>query len=226
MKNAFSPPEPPLQSFKKSRYIKLFLVAAAAIAVGPTLVYLASGDELSEPVEYKSEQECIEAKVDVDTCINSFADSKKQYATTAPKYTSLQECEAQVGVGKCATPEQPSQAASNSSVSSTGFFVPMMAGILLSRVLSGSGGFASHPFYKNAAGGMFTGRCDPTGCNERSSNYVGTAGSGGTRSSYSSAFTNRWRSGSYASSGSASSVRSATGISRGGFGSSFHSSGG
>jgi len=217
---------------RKSNNIKLFLLATAAVVTVGALIVANQEDEVLEPPkEFASAMDCVAQTNDAVMCEQAFKTAKDNYLASTQPFSKLEECEAQFGAGKCATGNDPTtpvnpDAPQQQTGSGSNFFVPMMAGVLLSRVLSGGGGFMSSPFFRNAQGDTFMGRCDNNRCDKTSSNFAGT--NSGGRTAYSGGFVNSWMSGRSSSSSSSSgfhATRSGS-ISRGGFGGGFHASGG
>ena len=126
---------------KRSRSIEL-----AVMGTMPLL--LAACDQPSpaqqqSTVLYQSLQQCVAAgQVSADTCAKAYADAVQEQYRNAPRFGSLEQCEAQFGYDQC-----------HPVVSSSGhWFMPALAGFLVGRALShdarhGGWGYAPPPYY-------------------------------------------------------------------------------
>jgi uncharacterized protein YgiB involved in biofilm formation len=109
---------------------------------------------------FASLQECKDAAPAGVDCDAAWSQALAEHAATAPAFANQQECEAQWGEGQCQTTQRD-----GGSV-----FIPLMAGLLLGRMLSG--GLGPRPVYRDRAGGYHAG-----GAGGRS--YLGSGGFGG-----------------------------------------------
>jgi uncharacterized protein YgiB involved in biofilm formation len=115
---------------------------------------------------------------DEQLCRQAWAQAEQNWNQTAPRYADKAACEAQHGAAACMEkPAAPGQTALNQAApgqtapgqtapgqpqptasSGGSFFMPMMAGFLLSRALSGGGmGFGSQPVYRDRNGYSYAG---------------------------------------------------------------------
>lgn len=92
-----------------------------------------------------SESDCVEKTGDAEACKLAAEQARKQHESEAPKFSSVAECEAKFGPGKCNTVTQ------NNGGSTV---MPMMTGFLLGRMLSSDGSrvYSTQPSY----GGSWT----------------------------------------------------------------------
>ena len=139
---------------KRSRHIDLsrmrkqstsFKPTALAMAVsGAVLLSSCSGPDDSQPaVVFENAEQCKLAYPDkADQCDKAYKTAAKESIDTAPKYSSLSDCEAEFGVGKCVSPEEANQQAGSTTVinntsSGSGWFMPALGGFMLGQMLSG-----------------------------------------------------------------------------------------
>ncbi len=93
---------------------------------------------------FESLQQCLDnPDMDPDQCRANFADARNQHASVAPKYTSVEDCEADFGSARCET--APYRTSSGGSV-----FMPLMMGYMMGSMLGGRGGVAAQPLYRSA----------------------------------------------------------------------------
>ncbi|WP_115719752.1 DUF1190 domain-containing protein [Gallaecimonas mangrovi] len=124
---------------KRSRKVALCLMAPVSA------LYIAGCSE--PPVDadvFKSVDQCA-GYYDRSNCQAQFQQAEKVAEKTAPRYTSLQACEADFGNGNCATPGQPQQ-----YQQSGGYFMPMMMGFMMGQMLSGGrSAVQTQPLYRS-----------------------------------------------------------------------------
>lgn len=97
-------------------------------------------------------------------CDQAFGEAQKLHVESAPRYDSVQACEAQHGAGACGTEAEATagatgapaeQQASGGGMGS--IFMPMLAGYLIGSMLSGARGAGvapAQPMYRSANGGF------------------------------------------------------------------------
>ena len=124
---------------RRSTAVTITLLSTAAIALvwcgdGPTPP---EGDTL-----FTSEDACRASFGSDDTaaCRDAFADARQRHEATAPRFTERATCENQTG-GECTSISQPN---------GTSLFIPVMAGVLIGRVLAGGGPRSVMPLYAGA----------------------------------------------------------------------------
>lgn len=151
---------------KRSRTVALFLVGAAVFALA------GCAEEDVDASAFPDLQSCKDAanaggafsSLDCDT---AFAAAQQLQVETAPRYDSLEVCEAQHGVGSCGDEAQVTGTSGGG-----GIFMPLLAGYLIGNMIS-RGATASpavQPLYKTSDG-SFT---NATG----SSTYQSNTGTG------------------------------------------------
>ena len=122
------PPEatPPKTGMKRSRYIAL----AALGVIGASFLIPGKEDATSETKDaalYANVDECIRANVlGRDTCEAEFRAAQEQFLTEAPKFDSQTTCEGQYGAGQC----------KSAQVNGASVFVPAMIGFMVGNYLS------------------------------------------------------------------------------------------
>ncbi len=121
---------------KRSRKIALLTMGVSSVAL------TACSDPKVDSEIYSSVQQCIDQSPMSDAeCKANFAKAQKSHEKVAPKFKNQAECEAEFGKERC----EPSRSYAQSNGSS--FFMPMMMGYMMSRMMSG-GGMGSQPLYR------------------------------------------------------------------------------
>ena len=107
---------------KRTRFIKLAILGGAPLL-------LAGCEEERQAIVYESVDACISAaQIPEQSCREDYARAEVEHATTAPRYYSSRDCEADFGAGQC---QQNSQ--------SGGFFMPFMTGYMIASLMRGGG---------------------------------------------------------------------------------------
>lgn len=120
---------------KRSARIKLLLMGSV------TLALTACGESQEEAGVFSNVAECVAAgKYTEDYCKKGLDQARDQHAKVAPRYNSKADCEADFGASKC-------QGHAESS-SGTSVFLPLMAGFLVGRMLSGGQSGFAQPLYQ------------------------------------------------------------------------------
>lgn len=118
---------------KRSARIKLLLMGSVTLALS------ACGDSQEEAGVFSSIDECIATgKYTEDYCKKGFDQAREQHEKVAPRYNTKADCESDFGSSQC-------QAASHNG---TSVFLPLMAGFLVGRMLSGGQNSFSQPLYR------------------------------------------------------------------------------
>ena len=151
---------------KRSRTVALFILGATAFALA------GCGEEEVDAQAFPDLQSCKQAATEGGTfstldCDTAFSEAVQLQAETAPRYDSLEVCEAEHGVGACGDEQQVT-----GTQGGGGIFMPLLAGYLIGNMLS-RGATASpavQPLYKTPDG-RFT---NATG----SSTYASNTGTG------------------------------------------------
>lgn len=82
-----------------------------------------------------------------EQCTTAYNNALKEAEKTAPKYASREDCVAEFGEAQCTqAPAQAGMAAE--SQSSGSFWMPLMAGYMMGRLMGGSG-FAQQPLFSS-----------------------------------------------------------------------------
>lgn len=131
------------------------------VAVAISAVFMLSGCEKSdENVSlYQNADDCSKANPSTSAqCTKAFNDAKAEAAKTAPKYANRADCVAEFGESQCTqvpgqTTQAPAQAGMSAESQQGGsMWMPLMAGFMMGRMMSG-GGYAQQPLFtsKNAS---------------------------------------------------------------------------
>lgn len=194
---------------KRSSGLKLLLMGSATLALG------ACDDttDLTQGSVYDTVTQCQEDRSNAgQDCAGSLAEAERQHLATAPRYDSQQACEEEFGPGRCQTGPASEQAASGGG----SFFMPLMAGFMIGRLLDGgSRGAYAQPLYRpycppGSAGGACAG--------SSGSGAGGRAGFGGYYTAAGRAVASAPGAVSVPRSAFTETTRSTTTVSRGGFG--------
>lgn len=131
---------------KRSSTVALAILGAAAFALA------GCREELVDAQAFPDLKSCKEAAdkggmFPPSDCDTAFAEAKALHVESAPRYDSLEVCEAQHGEGACGD-EAAVQSGGSGSI-----FMPLMMGYLMGSMLGGQRGVAaSQPMYKTADG--------------------------------------------------------------------------
>jgi uncharacterized protein YgiB involved in biofilm formation len=128
---------------KRSRKTALLLMSAAPLM----FTACEKEPELREGL-YTSVEACARETGDRVSCDQAFAKAEQQAQEQAPRYASKEECVQQHGEGQC---KPASDGRSHS------YFMPMMAGFMMSQMMRGNtpaSGFNSAPAFKDKQGGF------------------------------------------------------------------------
>lgn len=124
---------------KRSKSLKLALMGATIL----TMTACDNGDEVAAIFEDVDECARYEGQ-DLDQCRQGFEQAAAEHIRTAPKYTSVEDCQADFGNENCE--QAPMQTTSGGSV-----FMPMMMGYMMGSMLSGGtrSNVATQPLYRS-----------------------------------------------------------------------------
>lgn len=124
---------------KRSKSLKLALM-------GATVLTMTACDDPNEVAAiFESVDECAQYEgQDLDQCRSGWEKAAEEHIRTAPKYTSVEDCQADFGPEQCE--QAPQQTTSGGSV-----FMPLMMGYMMGSMLSGGGrsNVATQPLYKS-----------------------------------------------------------------------------
>ncbi|AXC51151.1 DUF1190 domain-containing protein [Paracoccus suum] len=163
MPDALAAPERPRRM--RSRRVALALA-------GATILTLAACEDKKVDAEaFPDLESCLAAaKKDslfftADDCNKAFADAKKNWEETAPRYDSKAVCEEQHGVGNCGG-DPVAQPGGGFS------FMPLFMGYMLGSMLGRGGGVFSQPMIRNSANGYTTPNGDQSFASNRGTGKV------------------------------------------------------
>jgi uncharacterized protein YgiB involved in biofilm formation len=124
-----------------------------ALAVGAVFM-LAGCEQSDETVSlYQNADQCAQANPGKNAeCTTAYNNAVKEAERTAPKYATREDCVAEFGENQCQqTPAQASMAGSSENQaeaqSSGSFWMPLMAGYMMGRMMSG--GAAQQPLFSS-----------------------------------------------------------------------------
>lgn len=143
------------KNINRAAFRKSLRPAHLAIAISAAFM-LTACEQADETVAlYQNADDCSRANPSMsEQCKTTYENALKEAEKTAPKYASREDCVAEFGEGQCA--QSPAQAgmAPNSAEShqSGSFWMPLMAGYMMGRMMGG-GAYAQQPLFtsKSAA---------------------------------------------------------------------------
>lgn len=121
------------------------------VALVVSAAFFLSGCEKSDETVklYQNASDCSAANPGQDQqCASAYNNALKEAERTAPKYATKADCIAEFGEGQCQpAPSQASVAGENQAQAQSGgsFWMPLMAGYMMGRMMSG--GFAQQPLF-------------------------------------------------------------------------------
>lgn len=140
-------------SFRKSWSARHLTPVALAV----TAVFMLAGCEQSDETVsmYQNADDCASANPGKsEQCTVAFNQAKEEAVKTAPKYATREDCVAEFGEGQCQqAPAQAGVGTTNAESQSSGsFWMPLMAGYMMGRMMGG-GMAAQQPLFtsKNPA---------------------------------------------------------------------------
>jgi uncharacterized protein YgiB involved in biofilm formation len=108
------------------RSTAILLGATGVVLVGAWLGREPKREPEADALVFASVAECLNAgALSREACENEFAAARESHQSTAPRFTSANECESQYGSGSC----QPA------TIAGTSYFIPAMAGALIASQL-------------------------------------------------------------------------------------------
>ena len=126
-----------------------YRLAPVALAISATFI-LAGCEQTDETVSmYQNADDCSAANPSVSAqCTTAYNNALKEAEKTAPKYASKEDCVAEFGEAQCTpVPAQAGTAAQPTQTSSS--WMPLMAGYMMGRMMSGGAGFAQQPLFSS-----------------------------------------------------------------------------
>ena len=127
-------------SFRKSWGARHLTPVALAVTA---VIMLAGCEQTDESVSmYQNADDCSSANPGKsEQCTVAFNKAKEEAVKTAPKYASREDCVAEFGEGQCQqTPAQAGVTTNAENQSSGSFWMPLMAGYMMGRMMSGGMG--------------------------------------------------------------------------------------
>lgn len=157
-------------SFRKNWSARHLTPVALAVA---TVFMLAGCEKSDETVSlYQNADDCSAANPSKSAeCTTAYNNALKEAERTAPKYATREDCVAEFGEGQCQqAPARAGMAPENQAQaqqSSGSFWMPLMAGYMMGRLMGGGAGFAQQPLFssKNPASPAYGKYTDATGKN-------------------------------------------------------------
>ncbi len=150
-------------SFRKKWSANHLTPVALAIT---TVILLAGCEQKDETVAlYQNADDCSQANPGKSAqCTTAFNNAKLEAAKTAPKYASREDCVAEFGEGQCQQAQAGLGSTNAESSSGGSFWMPLMAGYMMGRMMSGGLGSQQPLFTSRAAGNPANGKfVDATG---------------------------------------------------------------
>ncbi|MEW5560924.1 DUF1190 family protein [Enterobacter asburiae] len=124
------------------------------VALAITAVFMLSGCEKTDETVsmYQNADDCSSANPGKSAeCTASYNNALKEAERTAPKYASREDCVAEFGEGQCQqAPAQAGMAPENQAQAQQGggsFWMPLMAGYMMGRMMSG--GMQQQPLFSS-----------------------------------------------------------------------------
>lgn len=139
---------------KRSKQITLTLLTGATLVV--------SGCEQKEQTRFFADKAaCMQTLNDNAACEEAEKQALVQHLQNAPKFTTKEECESQFGADNCVQPEKPAGQGEHLQQGGGSYFMPMMMGYMMGRMMGGGGIFggsryAAEPLYKDRYGNAYT----------------------------------------------------------------------
>lgn len=138
-------------SFRKSWSARHFTPVALAV----TAVFMLAGCEKSDETVslYQNADDCSAANPGKNAeCATAYNNALKEAERTAPKYATREDCVAEFGADQCQqapvqaglAPESQAQAQS-----SGGFWMPLMAGYMMGRLMGAGAGYQQQPLFSS-----------------------------------------------------------------------------
>ncbi len=126
-----------------------YRLAPVALAISAAFI-LAGCEQTDETVSmYQNADDCSAANPSMSAqCTTAYNNALKEAEKTAPKYASKEDCVAEFGEAQCTpVPAQAGTAAQPTQTSSS--WMPLMAGYMMGRMMSGGAGFAQQPLFSS-----------------------------------------------------------------------------
>ncbi|WP_409309116.1 DUF1190 family protein [Pectobacterium sp. B1J-3] len=128
---------------------RTYRLAPVALAVSAVFV-LAGCEQTDETVSlYQNADDCSAANPSMSAqCTTAYNNALKEAEKTAPKYATKEDCVAEFGEAQCIQSQAPAQAGMAAEPQQSGSsWMPLMAGYMMGRMMSGGAGFAQQPLF-------------------------------------------------------------------------------
>jgi len=126
---------------KRSHAIRLVLMGTAALS----LAACDDNDKIEVGVFETVEQCTVTGQYSQSQCEQAVTTARVEHQKVAPRFANRQECEAEFGDAKC-TPA-PENTSAQASSNGGGWFMPVMMGYMMGRMMGG-GGMMGQPLYR------------------------------------------------------------------------------
>jgi uncharacterized protein YgiB involved in biofilm formation len=141
---------PDEDDMKRSRHIHLVLLGGASMVA---LAACDQPDPLKEAKFFRDTAQC-ETEFKAEDCKKTFEASREQHVRTAPKFKSIEECQAQFGVDNCFQVAAREGEKGEGARSGGSWFLPLMMGYMMGK---GPSGFTGAPVYRDARNTAYSG---------------------------------------------------------------------
>lgn len=132
---------------KRSRTVALTIVGAAAFTLSGCREEQVEARAFPDLASCKAAAQTGDGFLTAADCEAAIAEAEQLHVESAPRYDSLDVCEAEHGSGACGSEAQATEGGSGS------IFMPLLTGYLLGNMLAGRGPLArSQPLYRTADG--------------------------------------------------------------------------
>lgn len=126
------------------------------VALAVSAVFMLAGCEKNDETVslYQNADECAKANPSQSAqCTTAYNNAVKEAERTAPKYATREDCVAEFGENQCQqTPAQAGVGTNNAENQQSGsFWMPLMAGYMMGRMMGGGAGFAQQPLFSPKA---------------------------------------------------------------------------
>ncbi|NBC98329.1 DUF1190 family protein [Atlantibacter hermannii] len=123
------------------------------VALAVSAVFMLAGCEKSDETVslYQNADDCSTANPGKSAeCTTAYNNALKEAERTAPKYATREDCVAEFGENQCQqAPAQAGMTGENQAQAHSGgsFWMPLMAGYMMGRMMGGGAGFAQQPLF-------------------------------------------------------------------------------
>ena len=110
------------------------------------------GDNFEGDYSFTTVQDCVEEGIQLDICEAEYQTALTEHVNAAPRFASVEECEAEFGEGRCN--EIPEVGARDGETQS--FFMPFLTGYLVSSALRNVSDYAAYRSYRSENAGYYS----------------------------------------------------------------------